>query len=294
VWDNIIQEVDIATGKLLWSWHSYGHIPLNASHKPPSGSYYDFVHLNSLQPLAGGTLLVSSRSTWSVYKISMQTGQILWTLGGKYNQFNRGTGVGWAWQHNAHRTGNILTLFDDGAAPQVEQQSSAKEISLNVPAKTATLVRRDAHNPPLLASAQGSAQLLPNGNMFVGWGTQPDFSEYNSSGQQLFNGTFPLGETSYRAFRFPWTGEPLNRPAIAVARTANGHTNVWASWNGATDVAAWRVLGGPSATNLQPLRKRPRYSFETQITLHKHPSYVAVQALGAHGQVLGTSAAQHV
>jgi hypothetical protein len=294
VWDDIIEEVDIATGKLLWEWHSYGHIPLNASHKPPQGSYYDFVHVNSVQPLSGGTILVSSRNTWSIYRISVKTGQILWTLGGRYNQFNRGTGVGWAWQHDAHRSGSTLTMFDDGAAPQVEQQSSAKVISLNVPAKSATLVHRYTHAPALLASAQGSAQLLPNGDMFVGWGTQPDFSEYNSSGQQIFNGAFPLGETSYRAFRFRWAGQPLSRPAMAVATASNGHLNVWASWNGATDVAAWRVLGGSSANHLHRLHKRRYYSFETQITIHKHPAYVAVQALNAQKQVLGTSTVHRV
>lgn len=291
VWDNIIQEVDIATGKLLWQWNSYGHIPLNASHKPPQGDYYDFVHLNSIQPLPDGSLLVSSRNTWSVYKISVKTGQILWTLGGKYNQFNRGTGVGWAWQHDVRRSGNTLTMFDDGAAPQVEQESSAKVISVNAAAKTATLVHRYYHNPPLVASAQGSAQALPNGDMFVGWGTEPDFSEVNSSGHQIFNGTFPLGETSYRAFRFPWSGQPLSRPAMAVAPRGDGQVNVWASWDGATDVAAWRVIGGRSANRLNWLDKKHYFSFETEITLHNQPPYFAVQALGSQKQVLGTSSA---
>jgi hypothetical protein len=291
VWDNVIQEIDIRTGKQLWSWHSYGHIPLNASHKPPAGSYMDAYHLNSFQQLAGGTLLVSSRSTWSIYKISMRTGQILWTLGGKYNQFKRGTGVGWSWQHDARRYGNTLTLFDDGAAPQEEEQSSAKELSLNVSAKTATLVRRFAHRPPLLAAAQGSAQLLPNGNMFVGWGTEPDFTEFNSSGQQIFNGAFPLGETSYRAFRFTWTGRPLSHPAMALAPTGDGHVDVWASWNGATEVKAWRVVGGRNSRHLGTLDRRRYTSFETKIRLRNQPRYFAVQALGAHKQVLGTSTA---
>lgn len=294
VWDNIIQEVDIATGKLLWEWHSYGHIPLNASHKPPQNSYYDFVHLNSIQPLPDGSLLVSSRSTWSVYKIDMPSGKIDWTLGGKYNQFKRGTGVGWSWQHDARRNGNTLTLFDDGAAPQEEQQSAGKSFSLNVANKSVTLIHRYTHSPPLLASAQGSMQLLPDGNAFVGWGTEPDFSEYTPDGKQIFTGSFALGQTSYRAFRFPWSGQPLSRPAVAVAPTPDGHVDVWASWDGATDVSAWRVVGGSSPSHLNWMDKKRFYSFETQITLGNQPRYFAVQALNSNKQVLGTSKASAV
>jgi hypothetical protein len=293
VWDNVIQEIDIATGKQIWSWHSYGHIPLNATHKKPNGSYCDCYHLNSIQQLSDGSILVSSRSTWSIYKISTKTGQILWTLGGKYNQFNRGTGVGWAWQHDARRSGNTLTMFDDGAAPQVEQQSAAKVIHLDVGKKTATLVHSYYHNPPLISSAQGSAQLLPNGNMFVGWGTEPDFSEYNPSGKQIMTGSFPLGETSYRAFRFPWTGQPTYPPSMAVSNGSTGAT-LWASWNGATNVAAWQVFGGASCSALAPITKVNRSSFETQIPLSSQPACVEVKALNSQGQVLpnGTSATQ--
>jgi hypothetical protein len=299
VWDNVIQEIDIKTGQQLWSWHSYGHIPLNASHKPPSGHYMDAYHLNSIQRLSDGSLLVSSRSTWSIYKIDMTTGQIVWTLGGRYNQFNRGTGVGWAWQHDARRSGNTLTLFDDGAAPQVEQQSSAKVLHLEVGKKTVTLVHRYTHSPPLVSSAQGNAQTLANGNMFVGWGTEPDFSEYTPSGQQIMTGSFPLGETSYRAYRFPWSGQPTTPPALAATPgSASGSVNLWASWNGATNVAAWQVLGGPScsATPNTPLTKASRFSFETQITITPPAGITCfeVQALNGQGKVLGTSAPESV
>jgi hypothetical protein len=297
VWDNVIQEIDIATGKQLWSWHSYGHIPLNATHSLPHGSSYcDCFHLNSIQQLSDGNLLVSSRNTWSIYKISIKTGKILWTLGGHYNQFRRGTGAGWAWQHDAKRSGNTLTMFDDGAAPQVEQESAAKVLHLEVGKKTVTLAHRYYHRPPLLASAQGSTQLLPNGDVFVGWGTEPDFSEYTRGGKQIMTGSFPLGVTSYRAYRFIWRGRPVTPPALAVTTGSNGSANLWASWNGATDVASWRVLGGSSCSALTPWTRVHRYSFETQIRLKHPPACVEVQALSSRRRVLphGTSAPRSV
>jgi hypothetical protein len=289
VWDSVIQEIDIATGKLLWEWHAYGHIPINASHKPVHNNFCDCYHINSVQPLSDGNLLVSSRNTWSIYKISTKTGHILWTLGGKYNQFKLGHGTRFEWQHDAHRVGNTLTLFDDAAHPQEEPQSSAKVLHINVPAKKLRLVKRYTHRPPLITPAQGSTQILPNGNVFVGWGSVPEFSEYSPSGRQIFSGTFALGTTSYRAYRFPWRARPPGRPAVATARRTQGGAYVWVSWNGATNVTRWRVLGGQSASQLHTLRATGWSGFETQITLNRQPHYIEVQALNSKGRVLGTS-----
>jgi hypothetical protein len=244
--------------------------------------------------LPDGNLLVSVRNTWAVYEINTTTGQIVWTLGGKRNQFRRGPGTGFAWQHDARLHGSTLTVFDDADAPQHEQQSSAKELKLRFAPRTVKLIRRYTHAPPLLASAQGSARLLANGNMFVGWGTAPDFSEYNARGRQIFTGSFALGVTSYRALRFPWIGHPDAPPAIAVTTGRKGSVKVWASWNGATNVATWRVLGGGCRSALTPVARVRRTSFETRITLNHRPACVEAQALNRRGRVLGTSSAEPV
>jgi hypothetical protein len=298
--DYVIQEVDIQTGQLLWQWDSYGHIPLQSSHLPipANGRPWDPFHLNSLQVLPDGNLLLSARHTWSVYKVSTKTGEILWTLGGRDSQFKMGLGSRFEWQHDVRLMGTRMTLFDDGAGPSTQnaRQSSAKVLLVNGAAKTVTLIHRYTHTPPLLTGAMGSAQTLPNGHIFVGWGTAPDFSEYTPSGQQVFNGSFALGTNSYRAYRFPWAGHPVTPPDVAALAAPNGYTNIWASWNGATTVVAWRVLGGPTPLTLLPLATQSDDKFETQVTVHAQPAYVEVQALNAHGQVIpnGTSTAEPV
>jgi hypothetical protein len=292
--DVIIQEIEIATGKVLWQWDAYQHIPLNASYSPPRHGVYDAYHLNSIQLLPGGNLLVSSRSTWSVYEISIATHRVLWTLGGKYNQFKRGPGAKFEWQHAARMAGSTLTVFDDADSPQEEPQSSAKVIRLNLRQRTATLIHAYDHSPPLLSPFGGNAQRLPNGKLFVGWGGEPDFSEYTPNGRQIFNGTFPLGVYSYRAFRFPWSAQPPGRPDIAASAGPHGTANVWASWNGATNVVAWRVLGGSRASRLNRLITRPDTGFETRIALNRRPRYVEAQALNGRGNVMGTSAVHPV
>jgi hypothetical protein len=128
--------------------------------------------------------------------------------------------------------------------------------------------------------------------MFVGWGRQPDFSEYTPTGKQIFNASFPLGVDTYRAFRFKWRGIPVWRPVLAASRQKNGTTKVWASWNGATQVAGWRALGGPGPGKLKALASASRSGFETSLVIHSQPAFVPVQALSARGKILRTSGAQ--
>ena len=144
--------------------------------------------------------------------------------------------------------------------------------------------------PALLSGSQGDDQILPNGNSFVGWGEEPYFTEFAPTGQILFEGHIPSPGESYRAFRFPWSAIPAAPPALAV--TANGPTTtVYASWNGATGVRSWTVLGGASPATLTPLTSAPSTGFETAIALGSADADFAVQALGAAGEVLGTSPA---
>lgn len=294
VLDCVIQEIDIQTGKLLWEWHSLAHVPVSASYWPvptSSGSWDDYFHINSIQLLPDGNLLISARDTWGIYEISRSTGQVLWTLGGKQSSFTMGTGTNFEWQHDARlHPGGVLSLFDDASFPPEEPQGSAKVLRINTSAMTAQLLRRYTHSPALLPALAGNAQVLPNRDVFVGWGGAPDFSEYSPSGRQIFNGRFPSGQGSYRALRFEWTGHPVTRPAMANAQGPHGELIVYASWNGSTQVARWRVLGGRRPGALRPLGHPVlKRGFETTIRPHAQPRYLAVQALDSSDHVLGTS-----
>jgi outer membrane protein assembly factor BamB len=295
VQDDVIQEVDIKTGRVLWSWHSVNHIPIRYTYVRPQGSRtFDYFHLNSIQQLPDGNLIVSARDTSAIYEISKATGRVIWELGGKHSSFRMGPGARFSWQHDARLAGDTVTLFDDASdgPAQDESESSAKVLRLDVARMTATLKRRYTHSPALLATSQGNVQRLPDGNVFIGWGSEPEFSEYNPSGRQIFNGTFALGVCSYRAFRYRWTGQPSSPPAMAISPSSGGQVTIYASWNGATRVAAWRVLGGSSPQSLAGVAQATKTGFETTIHVTSSVNYFAVQALDAHGDVLGTSAAK--
>jgi hypothetical protein len=291
--DSVIQELAIPSGRLLWEWHSLSHVPMRDSYLRPAGKGpFDYFHLNSIQQLPNRDLLISARHTWGVYEISRRTGRVIWELGGKHSSFRLGPGTHFSWQHDARLSGRTLSLFDDGTdGPSRQQaQSSAKFLTLDLRSRpmVATLLRRYTHTPALSTISQGNTQLLPNHDVFVGWGADPEFSEYTPGGRQILEGSFPLGVNTYRAYRFPWTGQPATHPSVA-ATSASRAVTVYASWNGASRVARWRVLAGRTSSTLVPETTASRTGFETAIGLVGHPGYVSVQALGASGRVLGGS-----
>jgi Arylsulfotransferase (ASST) len=299
VTDGLLQEIDVKTGLVMFQWSSLDHVAIGESYTGAGGSStskpFDFFHINSINLDQDGGLLVSARNTWTAYGLNAQTGQILWRLGGKHSSFKGSSNTRTAWQHDPRELGNgLISIFDNGASPSVHSQSRGIVLSLNAQAKTVTLVSELTHPPPLLAESQGNLQALPNGDWFVGWGQVPDLSEFSPTGQLLFDAHFPAHTQSYRDLRFAWTGAPAHPPAFRFQPAAAGGT-VYASWNGATLVTAWRVLSGASPATLQQIAEVPRNGFETAIALPSTPGPVmTVQALNAAGAVIGTAPASAV
>ena len=294
VLDGVVQEIDIPTGLVLFQWDSLDHIPVSASYQAipkNTGHPWDYFHLNSAQLTGNGNMIISARDTWAVYDISHQTGGVVWTLGGKSSSFKMGTSTSFAFQHDARLLASgLMTIFDDGAGPpDVHKQSRGLTLRLDMTHMTASLVAQDNHSPSVLSRYEGSDQLLRNGDSFVGFGSQPWITEFNSHGKTVFDGRFIDANQSYRAYRYPWTGTPAVPPSIGT-RTSKGTTTVYASWNGSTQLVRWQVLGGNSATSLKAVAGAGKSAFETPIRLPHRSTYVAVRALDSHGHVLGTSA----
>ncbi len=291
-----LQEYQLSTGGLLSTWDALNpggkpNVPLSDSKVRVRGRLWDPYHINAVQPLPNGDLLISMRDTWAVYLVNPATDQILWTLGGKRSSFSFGHGAGFALQHDARLvqpgqggfgTDVELTVFNDNAH---HRPSEGIALSLNTTTDQATLVHAYHHKPPLYVGVEGSMQLLPNGNALVGWGSAPYFSEYSASGAELLNVKWPPRSSSYRALLTnTWVGTPYYPPRGAVRdRTA------YASWNGATEVVKWQVLAGASEHALKVVATHGQTGFETAIRLSRTYGAYEVRALGATGQTLGTS-----
>lgn len=289
-----IQEVDVASGRLVWEWRSADHVPVTEGvTAPKEGKPHDYFHVNSIEETPGGDLIVSARNTHAIYKLDRPSGRVLWRLGGRRSDFAMGPGTRFAFQHDARlQPDGTLTLFDNEATPAKAQESRGMRLRLDRRAGTATLVREWRHPEGLLAGAEGSLQALPNGNVLIGWGPQERVSEFSRDGRLLLDLALPAGSDSYQAFRFPWRGRPLSRPAVAAHRRRGGRTTVWASWNGATHVRRWRVLAGEGRGELKPIgRPVRRRGFETALRVRTGARLVAVRAIGRAGRPLRTSRA---
>jgi Arylsulfotransferase (ASST) len=305
--DSAVQEYDLDTGKLLYSWDALQHIPLAASEtKPPppanpqaASTGWDAYHLNAIQLLPGGQFLASMRSTWAAYLVNVGSGAIVWTLGGKASTFQIAATAGFQWQHDVRLYPNgTVSMFDNGCCGfgatgflPPNGPTRGMVLNLNTAARTATLASQYSL-PGVAVGSQGDTELLPNGNVLVGFGQQPYFAEYNKSGKLLFEAQLPGPDETYRAYLERWTGKPLYAPSGAAQRKG-ARATVYASWNGATRVAAWRVLAGPNASHLAVVATKARSGFETAIHLSSSYGAYKVVALDSRRRVLRRSGVFH-
>jgi hypothetical protein len=304
--DSVIQEIDVKTGLVMWEWHALGHIPIAESNNPPptESSYpWDYIHVNSVSPGATGQeggagadqpgeVLLSARNSWTLYDVDVRTGAIRWRLGGAHSNFKLGPGARFYWQHDAEwQPGSLISLFDNGSDPPKEKQSRGLLLDPDVSAHTVTLVKQFVNpHKTLLAESQGDTLSLPGGNWLMGYGRLPNFTEYSSSGHVLFDATLGPEVQDFRTYFSPWSANAPGAPSVLAQPDGASATSVSVSWNGATEVASWRVLAGASPSSLQSVATAAKAGFQTTITAPGADRYVAVQALDGSGAVIGTSA----
>jgi hypothetical protein len=296
--DSVIQEIDLDTGLVVFEWHSLGKIALTETFSVPRGgprAPFDYAHANSVNLDTDGNFLMSARGTWTAYKIDRTTGRIIWRLGGKKSTYKLPSAARFAWQHDVHRRSDgAITMFDNEAFPPVRKFSRALALKLDDQTKTASIVGLLVHPRKLLAATQGNQQTLPGGGAMVGWGSQRNLTEFDAAGNVVFAASLSLGFESYRTYRLPWVGLPRTRPKVAAKDEAGSGTDVYTSWNGATEVATWEVSTGSSAATLTPVASSARTGFETRITVPGTPRFVQSRARDAAGRVLSTSAPTRV
>src|SRR5215218_3703598 len=300
VWQGIVQELDIESGEVLFEWHSLDHVGLDETYATVSqdGSPgFDYFHLNSIEVDHDNNLLVSAREPFAVYKIDRKSGEIIWRLGGKNRDFQMGPGSRFRFQHDPRRVHDgSISIVDNGntvfhsLVPKAVEGSRGIVLDVDEKKMKASLVREYIHPNKQYADASGNVQLLPNSNVFVGWGRALHFSEFSHGGDEmLFDGKLPEGNRSYRYFRFPWKGQPEDAPAVVDVSGPEDKVMLYVSWNGATEVATWQVLAGSGPDKLEPVGSAPRNGFETAMVVSTSGQYVAVRAKGYSGSVLGTT-----
>jgi hypothetical protein len=298
----VIQEMD-PSKNVIFEWRSWDHFSLFDSTADLTAEQIDAVHGNSLALTNDGNLLLSSRNLSEITKIDLQTGAILWRLGGKKNMFKFiGDAQPFAFQHDVRQLADgHITVFDNhgDAAEHDTAPSRGMEYRIDETNKTATNVWEFTHNPPVFATYMGDTQRLADGNTVLGWGAPytgagyafATISEVTPDAKTIFELTFVQPYVSYRAFRFPWHGSPDTLPDLAYRADASGLTLGY-SWNGATEVASYKLYGGNSANSLNLIDAKAKAGFETQSRLMGLPKsicYFQVAALDRNGAEMARS-----
>jgi hypothetical protein len=292
VLDGIVQEVDIKTGLVLFEWHTLGSVGLKETYAHvPKDAPLDVSHVNSVYEEKDGNLLVSARDMHSALELDRRSGKLLYRLGGKASDYKLSSGAKFVSQHDIRRDrAGRVTVFDNGSPPSTGRTARAIALNVNEGDHKVTLKRSFRRSPPFESPSQGNVQAQPNGNYTVGWGGDvPYFTEFTSDGKVALDGNFvPETVDTYRTWHMPWSAQP-SKPPNVFAQASGGETSIYVSWNGATEVARWRVKSGPAPEALLPGKTFVKKGFETHTTISGTPAYVAVEALDADGKTLGTS-----
>lgn len=339
--DGCFQEVSVETGEEVFSWcymdhfhisktYIYLDVPGNTvnitSHLAGLGDDvkpWDAFHINSLDKNSEGDYLVSFRHTNEVIKVAgkhnepgIEEGAVMWKLGGKKSDFVMADGLIFSRQHHVRYvttsdSETTISMFDnawEGDNPPSADHSAGKIITINHTSKEARLVKEFRNSAIPTSMAGGCMQHLSNENMLIGWGWQPAVTEFDRNGNILFDARISSvsGVFSYRTQKFPWVGKPRWKPKLlAYSQTCSSRDSpltAYVSWNGATEVVAWRFYVSFSLETGPwiPAGTFPKTGFETSAVLSsknilgRFPfvAYVSVEALDSAGQVIGDTVAR--
>ena len=262
----------------------------------------------------------------STYYIDGSTGEIVWSLGANssfvfLDTDDKNTVLDYELKHMHHvrvvpvslvhlpdslredisdNTHAALSVFDNAfdasKSRPTASSSSALILLLDLQAYTARIIEHYPHPRGKKAAMFGSLSLQPNGERFIGWGSGHDMSQHSSDGQVKFYAV--LGDDddmigSYRAFKEPWIGNPTSIPDVyAYAWGCTWRSVIYVSWNGATEVRSYRVLGANDDERLAEFKEvafEAKTGFETRLQADRFVEYVLVEALDCDGRLLGRS-----
>ena len=288
----IIQEID-ANKNVVFQWRTWDYIPITDSYADLTRNAIDYVHINAVEGDDDGNILFIGRTISAVTKINRSTGEIMWQLGGKNNEFQfinenpDNAPEYFVGPHDIRRIANgNITLFDNGDRHN-PPYSRAVEYNLDEEAKTATLVWEYRHDPDVYTFAMGSVQRLANGNTLIGWGSAstnggPVLTEVHPDKTVALEFFYPTGVMSYRAFKFPWASG-LPSATVMINEVLEGNTY---TFNNSTDTTGTKVKFNHLETILYNSIRTKRYEYAPQNPSYEgraplvYPACVTIEPLG--------------
>lgn len=187
-----------------------------------------------------GHFIVSVRGPSAIYKVDGSTGDIIWRLGGKEDDFGIAEEDTFWYQHDARWLNSsgtnprYMSLFDnnvsceclsyphdalaltpkitkgDASGPAIEPLSARGMIwAIDEEALSAELVYSVRAPSGRHSSSQGGMHQLPNEEgYFIGWGSEPFYSQFDNAGSLVYDVAFApensTGPQAYRVYKHFW------------------------------------------------------------------------------------------
>jgi outer membrane protein assembly factor BamB len=217
--DCVVQQLD-SQGNLVWEWTASDHFdPITETTSVlvttvGTETVYDVFHCNSIDPNPNGNVLVSARHMNAVFEVRRSDGIVVWKLGG--TPVNRdGAAIltiqddpdnGPVQQHDARYLPNgEVGIYDN----RTSGSARGIEYSLDLGARTATLVFSFEQPSSMASCCMGSFRASPDGHRVIGWGyvlfDGLAVTELDASGDDVLDIVFAGGTASYRAVKVPPT-----------------------------------------------------------------------------------------
>jgi hypothetical protein len=200
---------------------------INYKYSPPQ---FNFNRITGVEQDATGNLLVSQANLSEISKINKQTGDFIWRLGGKNNQFTfideneENSPVYFSYQNDITRLANgNITMFDNGFQHK-EQVSRAVEYNLDEGNKVCKLVWEYKSKPGIFSKYNGSVQRQANGNTVIGWGNASlkgdlAMTEVDRDNNVLIEVNLPYGYSSPKITKSSWSfSSPVGKASAEILR----------------------------------------------------------------------------
>lgn len=247
---HVIQEFD-ENFNLVGEWKTLDHFSLEDTYSVYFNDplALNHAHVNSIFVDFDGNYIISSRSLNEITRINRTTGQIMWRLGGKNNQFSFPLDtVAFSAQHDAqYFSDGTLVLFDNATFTFPDDVSRMLVYDMDETNMTATDILNFQHPLNYPSGFMGSARLLPNDNFVISWGGGYNYAgskgiqEFDPLWNEAMSLNFEDGVVSYRAVKseLPW---PLERPTIncdditQTLTASDGYTSYYWSTGDTTQV----------------------------------------------------------
>lgn len=208
----VLQEVK--DGEVIWQWIStdyeefYNMSVENNTFDEDNETPLDYIHFNSMEiDPNDNNLICSFRNTDSIVKLDRETGEIIWILGGKYDEFNLDDEQLFSRQHHARLTEDgYLTIYDNGVVNE-----NSRAIKIKIDEENKEVIEFNEYSVDEFYKYTGSVQEIDSENevFLIGVGTQPGIDqnliamEKNySTGEVYFKISFDSGEGLYRCYKF--------------------------------------------------------------------------------------------